>query len=105
MENELKKISEILRQYRKRNKLSLRSFCQKYKLDSVTISILERGLDNESDFKYLSQAIKKIKEIKDKNISIIECPKCGKSLHFSKNELNGHIWGKCETKDCLGWIQ
>ena len=30
------------------------------------------------------------------------CPKCGNNLHFSQRD-NGHVWGKCETKDCLEW--
>lgn len=34
---------------------------------------------------------------------IIECPACGGKLAMIKNSFNGHIWGECETKDCLAW--
>lgn len=36
---------------------------------------------------------------------VVECPKCGGRLHWSKAAVNGHIWGRCETKGCLSWIQ
>ncbi|MFW9871898.1 MAG: hypothetical protein ACFFG0_02270 [Candidatus Thorarchaeota archaeon] len=34
----------------------------------------------------------------------IICPLCGKELTYQKHS-NGHIWGKCETKNCLNWVQ
>lgn len=33
------------------------------------------------------------------------CPKCGGKLHMSHAKLNGHVWGKCETENCLGWME
>lgn len=35
----------------------------------------------------------------------IECPICDGILHYSISGFNGHIWGRCETKDCLAWMQ
>jgi hypothetical protein len=35
---------------------------------------------------------------------VIECPKCGKTLHWSRAS-NGHVWGACETDGCLRWMQ
>jgi transcription initiation factor IIE alpha subunit len=34
----------------------------------------------------------------------IVCPKCGGKLFYNKSS-NGHTAGKCETQDCLTWIQ
>lgn len=33
------------------------------------------------------------------------CPVCGGNLHLSHAAYNGHVWGKCETKDCLAWME
>jgi hypothetical protein len=36
----------------------------------------------------------------------IECPVCKTgTLGFSVASYNGHIWGKCSTKDCVAWMQ
>jgi hypothetical protein len=34
----------------------------------------------------------------------IKCPQCGGVLHYTVAGFNGHIWGKCETADCLSWM-
>ena len=34
-----------------------------------------------------------------------ECPVCGGTLHYTVSEYNGHVWGSCETKDCLQWME
>lgn len=34
-----------------------------------------------------------------------ECPVCKGKLHMSHAKYNGHVWGKCETKDCLAWME
>ncbi len=35
---------------------------------------------------------------------IIECPACHGNLGFQIHS-NGHVWAKCETPDCLCWIE
>lgn len=35
----------------------------------------------------------------------VECPKCQGKLQYSRSEYNGHIWAKCDTKECLQWIE
>lgn len=35
----------------------------------------------------------------------ITCPKCHKGLLYSISPRNGHMAGKCETPDCLEWIE
>ena len=37
---------------------------------------------------------------------VIDCPKCGGDrLHWSRARSNGHVHARCETNDCLGWIE
>ncbi len=36
---------------------------------------------------------------------VIECPLCKGKLHYTVAACNGHIWGKCETENCLSWMQ
>lgn len=35
----------------------------------------------------------------------IKCPKCGSKLNYSIASINGHLWGECETENCLSWMQ
>lgn len=34
----------------------------------------------------------------------VTCPLCKGKLSYSIAKLNGHIWGVCETEDCLRWM-
>jgi hypothetical protein len=36
---------------------------------------------------------------------IIECPACKGRLHLSQAASNGHVHGKCETADCVSWME
>lgn len=36
---------------------------------------------------------------------VIECPACKGRLHLSQASSNGHVWGKCETADCVSWME
>lgn len=36
---------------------------------------------------------------------VIECPICKGRLHVSHAAMNGHVWGKCETVNCLAWME
>lgn len=36
---------------------------------------------------------------------VIECPACKGRLHLSQAAYNGHVWGKCETKGCVSWME
>ena len=36
---------------------------------------------------------------------IIECPACKGRLHLTQAASNGHVWGKCETKGCVSWME
>ena len=35
----------------------------------------------------------------------VQCPVCGGKLHMTHAACNGHVWGRCETKDCVAWME
>ena len=57
-----------------------------------------------SNIKYILKAISEISE-KEENRGKIPCPKCQGELNYTRASLNGHVWGKCKTEDCLSWMQ
>lgn len=36
---------------------------------------------------------------------LIVCPKCKGTLKWTRASNNKHVWGKCQTTDCLSWMQ
>ncbi len=36
---------------------------------------------------------------------VVECPVCKGRLHLSQAAYNGHVHGKCETADCVSWME
>lgn len=45
-------------------------------------------------------------EHKGRDAKIVEvCPVCGGRLHMTHAAYNGHVWGKCETENCLSWME
>jgi hypothetical protein len=36
---------------------------------------------------------------------VVECPACKGRLHLSIAAYNGHVHGKCETDDCVSWME
>jgi len=36
---------------------------------------------------------------------VIECPECKGRLHLSQSLHNGHVHGKCETENCVAWME
>lgn len=36
---------------------------------------------------------------------VIKCPACDGRLHLRQSAYNGHVWAKCETSDCVGFIE
>lgn len=46
------------------------------------------------------------KEYKDKDWrGTRDCPVCAGTLHLTHASINGHVWGKCETEDCVSWME
>lgn len=37
--------------------------------------------------------------------AIIECPVCKGRLHLSQSPYNGHVHAKCETEDCVSFVE
>lgn len=35
----------------------------------------------------------------------VECPVCKGKLSYSRAGYNGHIHARCETKDCVSWME
>lgn len=37
----------------------------------------------------------------------IPCPVCGKdaSLQYSRSGYNGHVHARCDTQDCVAWME
>lgn len=52
----------------------------------------------------LIAAMKKKYRKKDAQ-EVVECPVCKGNLHLSISGYNGHVWGKCETENCLAWME
>ena len=36
---------------------------------------------------------------------MITCPVCGGHLRLTQAACNGHVHGKCETPDCVNWME
>lgn len=36
---------------------------------------------------------------------VVECPVCQGKLHMSHAAYNGHVHGKCETENCMSWME
>lgn len=36
---------------------------------------------------------------------VIECPICKGRLHLSQSAHNGHVHGRCETDNCVHWME
>uniref|UniRef100_A0A6M3LAC6 Uncharacterized protein n=1 Tax=viral metagenome TaxID=1070528 RepID=A0A6M3LAC6_9ZZZZ len=67
----------------------------------------ERRDSLELEITSLGSAIKQIKAKHGKTNAngFIECPKCEGRLFYTVAAINGHVWGKCETDDCLSWME
>ena len=46
----------------------------------------------------------KPKQKQDRN-EVVECPVCKGKLHLSQAAYNGRVWGKCETPECVSWME
>lgn len=36
---------------------------------------------------------------------VVECPVCKGRLHLSQSAYNGHVHGKCDTDNCVSWME
>ncbi len=83
--------------------------CDKYQepsqdeIDSYEAAIAEHS----KKFLTTIPLIKKVKqEHKGKDwAGVVVCPVCGGKLHVTHSSFNGHVWGNCETENCLSWME
>lgn len=72
--------------------------------------ILAQLKEHEESVAKMKLALKVIepirKEHKGKNWrGTLECPNCKGKLHVSHAGCNGHVHAKCETPDCVAWME
>lgn len=36
---------------------------------------------------------------------VVECPVCKGRLHLGQSAYNGHVHGRCETDNCVSWME
>lgn len=64
-------------------------------------------------FDHISTVLKRITETHGKYVKrkspdvqgVMDCPKCGAKLGYSRSAYNGHVWGRCSTAGCLSWME
>lgn len=66
--------------------------------------------EHEQSMKKFTVALVAVKPIREKYKGqdwgcIIECPVCNGKLHVTHAAYNGHVHAKCETPDCVAWIE
>lgn len=86
-----------------------RGTCPKYQ-DPTDEEIAERDArikERHDRFMLTLPLISKVKrKHRGENWKGVEtCPACGGRLHMTHSAYNGHVWGRCETEDCLSWIE
>ena len=45
------------------------------------------------------------KEAPQGKSEVIECPACNGKLHLSQSSYNGHVRARCETENCVNFIE
>jgi len=55
-------------------------------------------------FSHMIDALALIEKEKGEK-GVIECPACNNDLQWTRAKINGHVWGKCKTENCLSWMQ
>jgi hypothetical protein len=47
-----------------------------------------------------------VKKSKPGEEGTIPCPVCKTgTINYSIAKINGHVWARCSTKDCVCWIE
>jgi transcriptional regulator with XRE-family HTH domain len=72
---------------------------------SLEIKDFKIDYEKENEIYQMAKAFNLVYEdAKNKKKGSIICPVCNKRLHYVKHS-NGHIWGKCETENCIQFMQ
>jgi hypothetical protein len=91
--------------------LNGRPQCQCPKLQFPTEDEVQAELDShKASMQKMALALAVIdpirKEQKGKNWGgVLECPVCKGRLHVSHAAYNGHVHARCETADCVSWME
>ena len=60
---------------------------------------------DDAHAKAIEKVLEQVSKLDKGESKEVECPKCKKKLYIAKNNLNGHFFAKCETKNCIFLIQ
>lgn len=64
--------------------------------------------DQEAE-EWMSKTLTLLCDAKDKfrpgESGVMACPICRKSVSVSRAKSNGHVWAKCETADCIRFME
>lgn len=72
--------------------------------EAETKAMIQRANDEMEKVAPLVARIKK--ENKNRDVSATDrCPICGKALYWSHARYNGHVHMKCETEDCVSFME
>jgi hypothetical protein len=92
-----------------RNGDNWKSSCSKCEMpDEEYIDSIESEINKSIErMEKIDPLVNRIKtKYKGKDWTGIEiCPICGGKLHMSHVAYNGHTAGKCETVDCVAWLE
>lgn len=83
--------------------------CGKYEEPTAEeVAEHEKAIKEATD--RFTKALPVISKIKDENNGkdakgVVKYPVCEGCLHWSHAAYNGHVWGACETEDCLRWME
>lgn len=91
------------------SKVGEQVICLKYQqITAAEIAEEERQFDAGRDrLEKALNAVRPLRKIyKGQDASgILACPICNGNLHWRIAAYNGHMWGRCETLDCINWIE
>lgn len=63
-----------------------------------------RDASNSQTMKALALVSKAAQE-SQRYVGEVECPACSGVLRWAKSRTNGHIHGRCDTPECISWMQ
>lgn len=83
--------------------------CEKY-VSVTPDQIAAREAEGNAAIQRIKKVTPLVKEIKKQYkgqnwAGVRECPVCQGKLHLTHARYNGHVHGKCETQDCLNWME
>lgn len=86
-----------------------RGTCEKY-TEPTAEDLAEHERQCEAEMAKMMKSMSVIAKVKKEHAGeswngVEACPVCGGTLHVTHAACNGHVWGTCETADCLAWME